>query len=100
MWFLLRAVFWLSIVYASIFSPKDPAASAQALAWIAREAKATFGRSAGLAEEGAEKACRRMPGACLEGAARLGKMIAADPPKAKGKALPRPTVVDSPAAGD
>jgi hypothetical protein len=96
MLFLLRSLFWLSIVFASISWPSDPVAPVMAKA--AREMQDILGQTAGMAQPGAGKACLRAPAACLAGAAHLTRMVAGRPSGGNGKTAPNSPVVDAPAA--
>ena len=76
MLFLVRSLFWLSIVFASISWPKDPVAPVTAPARAARGAQDILGQTAGRVQALAKKACLGAPAACLEGAAHLSRMVA------------------------
>ena len=60
--FLLRSIFWLSIVFASISWPSDPIASVMATARAGRGVQDSLGQTIGMAQAGAERpfsrACR------------------------------------------
>jgi hypothetical protein len=100
MLFLLRSIFWLSIVFASISWPSDPVASVIAKARAARGVQDILGQMVGMAaQEGSGKACLRAPAACLEGAAHLphgrGQRSGGN-----GKTPPNSPVVDASAAAN
>jgi hypothetical protein len=59
MLFLLRSIFWLSIVFAFISWSSDPVASVIAKARAAREVQDIVGQMIGTAQAGAEQACLR-----------------------------------------
>lgn len=84
MFFLLRAAFWLAIVFASMSWPDDvrPPAPAQ----IAPKAREILGKMLEQAGAGADKACLSAPGACLEAAAGLSRLVGEKRGDAKGKA--------------
>jgi hypothetical protein len=100
MWFILRAVFWLSAVFLWIYWPKDPADTVRIRAGALREAQDILGRTAGLAEAGVEKGCSHAPAACLEGAARLGQLIGPGRSGTGGRTRPHRRDVDPGAASD
>lgn len=95
MWFLLRAVFWLSIVFASISWPQGPAAPVRVLASGAGKVQDVLGKAAAKAQAGVEEACLRAPSTCLNAAARLNRLT--EGPRSSGmeKTLPQPAVVDA-----
>lgn len=92
MWFVVRAVFWLSIVYASIFWPQQPVMGPSG---IARKAQDLLGQTIAMAQAEAEKACLQSPSACLEGALRLGPVLG-DLRAGKVTAPPHAPTVDAP----
>jgi hypothetical protein len=96
MLFLLRSLFWLSIVFASISWPSDSGAPVMAKA--AREMRDILGQTAGMAQAGAGKACLGAPAACLAGAAHLSRMVTGQRSGGDGKTPPNSPVVDTPAA--
>jgi hypothetical protein len=98
MLFLLRSIFWLSIVFASISWPSDPLASVMAKARDARGVQDSLGQTIGRAQAGAEKACLRAPAACLEGAAHLSRMVAGQRSGGNDKTPPHSPVVDASAS--
>ncbi len=99
MLFLLRSIFWLSIVFASISWPSDPIAPVMAKVRAARGVHDILGQTIGMAQAGAEKACLRGPAACLEGEAHLSCMVAGQ--RAGGdKTPPNSPVVDASAAAN
>ncbi len=93
--FVLRSIFWLSIVFASISWPSDPIFSVMAKARAARGVQEILGQTIGMVQAGAEKACLRAPAACLEGAAHLSRMGAGQRPGGKDKTPPNSPVVDA-----
>lgn len=100
MWFVLRAIFWLTIVYGSIFWPNDKSGPFHAFARVAHAAKMALGHGTGTAEAEVAKVCARAPQACLEGAARLGRMAGQERTERNRKALARPGSVESPAVAN
>jgi hypothetical protein len=76
MLFLLRSIFWFSIVFASVSWPSDPLGSVMAKVSAARRVQDSLGQTIGTAQAGTERACLRAPAACLEGAAPLSRMAA------------------------
>jgi hypothetical protein len=97
MWFLVRAVFWLSIVYASIFWPNEPVTGPSGMV---RKAQDLLGKTIAMAQAEAQKACLRSPGACLEGALALSPVVG--DPRSGGKitAPPHSSTLDGLIAGD
>lgn len=95
MMFVLRSVFWLSIVFASISWPRGPIALVLAKARAARGVQDILGQTIGRAQAGAEEACLRAPAACLEGAAHLAPMVAGPHSGGNGKTPPNSPVVDA-----
>ncbi len=93
MWFLLRAAFWLSIVYAAIFWPQDPLTGPSG---ITRKAQGLLGQTIATARAEAEKACLRAPGNCLERAMGLGSAFN-DLRAGAGSAAPAPMNAAAPA---
>lgn len=93
MLFLVRTVFWLSIVFWSISWPRDPDARARAPG-----VPGAVQDILGEAQAAAKKACSRAPTACLEGAAHLSRMVGAHRSGGKDKTPPPSPVVDAPAA--
>lgn len=100
MLFLLRSIFWLSIVFASISWPSDPIALVMVKARAARGVQDILGRTIGLAQAGAEKACLRAPATCLEGAARLSRTVAGQRSGGNDKTPPNSPVIDATAAAN
>lgn len=100
MLFLLRSIFWLSIVFASIFWPSDPVASVIAKARAARGVQDILGQMNGIAQGGSGKACLRAPAACLEGAAHLSRMVVGQRSGGNGKTPPNSPVVEASAAAN
>ena len=101
MLFLLRSIFWLSIVFASISWPSVPVASVIAKARAARGVQNILGQMIGMAAQtGSGKACLRAPAACLEGAAQLNRMVAGQRSGGNGKTPPNSTVVDASVAAN
>jgi hypothetical protein len=95
MFFIVCTIFWLTIVFASIIWPRDPA-------WmppkVARGVENVFGEMTDLARPVAEKLCLGAPATCLEGAASLGRPVAGRPSETKAKSSPHSAVVDASAA--
>jgi hypothetical protein len=91
MWFLVRAVFWLSIVYAAIFWPNEPVTGPSGMV---RKAQDLLGKTIAMAQAEAQKACLRSPGACLEGALTLSPVVGELRSGGKVTAPPRPATVD------
>ena len=100
MLFLLRSIFWLSIVFASISWSSDPTASVMAKARAARGVRDILGQTIGMAHAGAEKACFRAPAACLEGAAHISRMVTGQRSGGNGKTPPNSPLVDAPDAAN
>jgi len=90
MFFLLRVVFWLAIVFASISWPEDVRPPARAE--IAPKAREILGKTLEQAREGVEKACVRAPIACLEAAVGATQIVGEKRREGKAKAP-----LDSPA---
>lgn len=100
MLFLLRSIFWLSIVFASIPWPGGSHDLVMAKARTARGAKDMLGQMTGIAQAGVGEACLRAPAACLEGAMQLNRMIAGQRAGGNGKAPPKSPAVDASAAAN
>jgi hypothetical protein len=101
MLFLLRSIFWLSIVFASISWPSDRVASVIAKARAARGVQDILGQMIGMAAQtGSGKACLHAPAACLEGAAHLSRMVAGQRSAGNDKTPPNSPVVDASAAAN
>ena len=98
MLFLLRSIFWLSIVFASISWPSDPTAPVVAKARAARGVQDILGQMIGMPQAG--RACLRAPATCLEGAAHLSRMVAGQRSGGNGKTPPNSPVVDASAAAN
>lgn len=100
MLFLIRCIFWLSIVFASISWPSDPLVPVVTKASAARQVRDILSQTLSIAQAGGGKACLRAPVACLEGAAHLRRMAAGW--NSGGNKAPPPTsmVVDVPAAAN
>jgi hypothetical protein len=100
MLFLLRSIFWLSIIFASIPWPGGPVALVMAKARAAGGVQDILGRMIGIAQGGSGEACLRAPAACLEGAIHLNRMVAGQRPGGNGKAPPISPAVDASAAAN
>jgi hypothetical protein len=82
LWFLIRVVFWLSIVFSLMPWPQDSARP-----WAARPTSPTIWARAGEAIRAAigkaqakgEKICAKSPTACLEAATKLGEVATKGP---------------------
>jgi hypothetical protein len=98
MWFLLRCVFWLSIVFASIFWSKGPAVWTRGK--VTHEVQGILGQTRGMARAEAEKTCLRSPAACLEAVAHLNRLAAGRGLGGEETKLPRSAVVDGSAAAN
>ncbi|HMF06197.1 MAG TPA: hypothetical protein VKE72_04185 [Methylocella sp.] len=99
MLFLLRAIFWLSIVAYFLPWPEDPIASLLAKTEVqdaARDfldaARDFWGRTVGLAQAAAERECLRAPEACLKASAGLGRTAARHPASSTDKEYGRSPV--------
>ncbi|WOJ90785.1 hypothetical protein RZS28_05720 [Methylocapsa polymorpha] len=91
MFFLLRVVFWLAIVFASIFWPENVKPPARAE--ITPKAREILGKTLEQAREGVEKACVSAPISCLEAAVGASQLVGEKRREGKAKAP-----LDSPAA--
>jgi hypothetical protein len=74
MFFLLRAAFWLAIVFAWL--PWSEDIQAPERAEIAPKAREILGKAVEHVRAGVDKACLNAPAACLEAAASVGRMVA------------------------
>jgi hypothetical protein len=92
MLFLLRAIFWLSIVAYFLPWPEDPIASLLAKTEVQDAARDFWGRTIGLAQAAAERECLRAPEACLKGIAGLGRMAGRHPASSTDKEYGRSPV--------
>jgi hypothetical protein len=95
MLFLLRSIFWLSIVFASILWPDGPVASVMAKARAARGVQDILGQMIGIAQAGSGEPCLRAPATCLEGAMHLNRMVTGQRAGGNGKAPPISPAVDA-----
>jgi hypothetical protein len=100
MLFLLRSIFWLVVVFASIPWPNVPIASVMAKASAARGAQDILDQMIGMLPGGRGKACLRASAACLEGAVHLNRMVAGQSTGGNGKASPISLAVDASAAAN
>lgn len=100
MFFLLRTVFWLSVVFLSLPWPEDSADLAPVPAAAERKMHTLLGRAAGMARAELEKECLRAPAACLKAAAQLSGMAAGPAFAGKGKETRRAQAVDAEAAAN
>ncbi|ACK50619.1 conserved hypothetical protein [Methylocella silvestris BL2] len=75
MWFLIRSVFWLSIVFAFLPWPENSLIG-QISAALQSGAKAAIMAAIDEARTTGASACAKAPAACLEAAARLGQFAA------------------------
>jgi hypothetical protein len=91
MLFLLRSVFWLSIVFASVSWPSDPIASVMAKARAARGVQDSLGQTIGMAQAGAEKAWSRDSApAAMTRPRQIRRLLIRRPPRIKyNKANPK-----------
>lgn len=89
MFFLLRCAFWLTIVYAAIFWPKDfdPKGAAE----ILPKTRQLAGAALEQAGAGIARACVSAPAACLEAAGNLNLTASAVRAAGKTKAQQRET---------
>jgi hypothetical protein len=94
MLFLIRAIFWLSIVSYFLPWPEDKIALFLTKCDLKSEAQDILGRTVGMA---AERECLRVPATCLKEAARLSRMAAGHLMAGKDKAPSLPPV-DAPSA--
>lgn len=85
MFFLLRVVFWLGIVFAYMSWTND--ARPPTFSEIASKARGLLQKSVAEAQDRVEKACLNEPSACFEAAANMGQ-AAKDPRDGKAKASP------------
>jgi len=92
MLFLIRAIFWLSIVSYFLPWPEDEIALLLTKSDVKSEAQHILGRTVVMAQAAAEQECLRAPAACLRGAARLSHMAAGHLMSGKDKAPSRPPV--------
>src|ERR1700730_13248044 len=95
MLFLIRAIFWLSIVSYFLPWPEDEISLLLTKSDVKSEAQDILGRTVGMAQAAAERECLRAPAACLQGAARLSRMAVGHLTTGKDKA-PSPLPVDAP----
>ncbi len=83
MWFLMRAIFWLSIVFSLMPWPEESGLhSSPVTVWT--KARDAVGSAIRQARTDSEKICRDSPIACLEAATKLGQ-FAADKPTDEAK---------------
>ena len=92
MLFLLRSIFWLSIVSYFLPWPEDEIALFLSKSDVKSEAQDILGRTVGMAQAAAEQECLRAPAACLKGAARLSRKAAGHLTASKDKAPGLPPV--------
>jgi hypothetical protein len=100
MLFLLRSIFWLSIIFASIPWPGGPVALVMPKARATRGVQDILGQMIGIAQAGSGEACLRAPAACLEGAIHFNRMVAGQRAGGNGKAPPISPAVDASAAAN
>jgi hypothetical protein len=96
MLFVIRAVFWLSIVFYFLPWPEDPIASLPAKSEVQSAAQDIWGCIVAKAQTAAERESLHLPEACLKGAAQPDRRAAWHPASGRDKAygsLP----VDAPA---
>ncbi len=76
MFFLLRAMFWLAILFAALPWPDDvrPPTRAQS----APKPQDIFAKALEQARAGVERACLDAPAACAEAAADASRLLASD----------------------
>ncbi|WP_026607906.1 hypothetical protein [Methylocapsa acidiphila] len=74
MFFLLRVVFWLGIVFASLPWPED---FRPARAGVETKAREMLGAAVDGARAGIGKVCLDAPAACLDAAGGLGRLASA-----------------------
>ncbi len=93
MWFLIRAAFWLSVVFAFLPWPENSLIR-QISAALQSGTKAAVMAAIDEARTRSAKACADAPSVCFEAAARLGQFAAAPasalPAEAKQKTPQRP----------
>jgi hypothetical protein len=94
MWFLIRAAFWLSVVFALLPWPEDSGVRPSAPAAIWSRSRDAIGAALGKVQAASAKVCGESPLACLETAAGLAQVVAAKRPES-ADAASRP---QSPAA--
>lgn len=92
MWFLIRAVFWLSIVFALMPWPESAGLRSSATIWTG--ARGVIGAAIGQARIKGQQLCTDAPVACLEAATKLDQLTAnrrpeEARPKAEVKTAPR-----------
>ena len=76
MLFLLRSIFWLSIIFASIPWPGGPVALVMAKARATRGVQDILGQMIGIAQAGSGECRLRAPAACLAGAIHFNRIVA------------------------
>ena len=86
MLFLIRVIFWLSIVSYFLPWPEDKIALFLTKSDVKSEAQDILCRTVGMAQAAAERECLRAPAACLKGAARLSRMTGGHLTAGKDKA--------------
>ncbi|SFK22614.1 hypothetical protein [Methylocapsa palsarum] len=87
MFFLLRCVFWLTIVYAAIFWPKD--FDRKAAADILPKTRQLAGDALEQARDEIVRSCVSAPAACLEASGYLNLPSAARAPLGRTRPPPR-----------
>jgi hypothetical protein len=89
MFFFLRCIFWLSIVYATIFWPKDfdPKAAVE----ILPKARQLAGEAVGQARDEIARSCINAPAVCLEAYGFLNLPASTARAGGKTRASPRET---------
>ena len=76
MWFLIRAAFWLSIVFALLPWPDNSGFGSSPPAAIWSRTRDAIGAALGKARAAGDKICTDSPLACLKAAARLDQFAA------------------------
>ncbi|VFU10353.1 hypothetical protein [Methylocella tundrae] len=94
MWFLIRAVFWLSIVFALMPWPEGAGLHSSTAIWTG--ARNAIGAAVGQARAKSQQLCTDAPIACLEAAAKLGQLTV---DKRPDEARPKAEVKTVPAGG-
>jgi hypothetical protein len=89
LWFLIRVVFWLSIVFGLMPWPQDsPSAARPTSPTIWTRAGEAISAAISKAQAKGEKICAKSPTACLEAATKLGEVAAKGPVNAARASKP------------
>ncbi len=98
MWFLIRAAFWLSIVFALLPWPEDSGLQSSPPVAIWSRTRDAIGAAIGKARADSTKICTDSPLACLKAAVRLDQFAADKAANMAGAAGLGPGEIKAPSA--